>query len=106
MPLRCHWVASKIGLVTHSASWVVAVAPAGSRTMRGYHESVAYTFPAASTVMSLQKPLTVAPATGVVVGPGQSQLPLNAPVARSNDLRATGAVPLRWLLPASDEHAQ
>ena len=92
-------------LVTHSSSGVVAVAPAGRRMIRGYHESVAYRFPAASMVRSLQKPLTVAPAIGVVVGAGQSQLPFSIPVARSNCLIATGPLPLRWLLPASDEQA-
>src|SRR5262245_55357338 len=103
MPLRCHWSAPNIGSVTHSASGVLAVAFAGRRRMRGSQESVAYTLPALSTVMSLQKPLTLAPAIGVPVVAGQSQLPLSAPVARSKDLSATGALPLRWLLSASDE---
>src|SRR5262245_58183762 len=108
MPFRCHIEPSMLntGFVTHTSSGVVAVAPAGSRRMRGYQESVAYRLPSASTVMSLQKPCTPAAASGWgVVGAGQSQLPFAAPVARSKDLSATGAIPLRWLLPASDEQA-
>ena len=41
-----------------------------------------------------------------MAGAGQAQLPLAAPVVRLKDLSATGAIPLRWLLPASDEQAQ
>src|SRR5262245_34022390 len=63
--------------------------------------------PSASIVMSLQKPLIPAGASAAgVAGAGQAQLPFTAPVVRSKALSATGAVPLSWLLPASDEQAQ
>src|SRR4051794_30903658 len=100
MPFKCHCPAPRTELLTHSSS---AVAPFFSRTMRGYQESVAYTLPSASTVRSLQKPFTVVPGSIVPVGAGQAKLAVGAPVVRLKALRATGAVPVREPLPASDE---
>ena len=61
--------------------------------------------PFSPIVMSLQNPFTVAPAIGVngAGGAGHAQLSTYAPVVRLNDFSATGADPLRWAFPASDE---
>jgi hypothetical protein len=50
--------------------------------------------PAASIVMSLQKPLTVAPRIGVVVGAGKSQLPLSDAGREIELLHRDGPLPL------------
>src|SRR5262245_3583938 len=97
MPFKCHMSVPNIGFVTQTSSGVVPVRPAfGRRRMRGYHESVAYTLPSASIVMSLQKPLIPSGAFGsATAGEGHAQLPVGAPVFRLKALSATGAVPER-----------
>src|SRR4051812_16718076 len=105
MPFRCHWSWGNTELTSQFVNTAGPAPPFTRRRTRGYHESVAYTLPFGPMVMSLQKPLTVAPGIGVneAGGAGHAQLSMKAPVVRLNTLSATGADPLRCALPASDE---